>query len=67
MNSYLLRSKIAEHGETQKDLAKVIGITAANFSYKINGKVQFRQKEIEAIRNHYNLSADDVDRIFFAA
>ena len=32
---------------------------------KINGKADFRQNEIAAIKGRYHLTADDVDAIFF--
>lgn len=65
MNKQLLKAKIVEHGDTQAQLAAAIGISASNLNDKINGKVSFRQNEIAAIRNRYNLSAQEVDHIFF--
>lgn len=65
MNSNLLKAKMAENGDTQAKLAAYIGISASNLNDKINGKVSFRQSDIAAIRKRYNLSAEDVDRIFF--
>lgn len=65
MNSNLLKAKMVANGDTQADLAKAIGISAATLNYKINGKVSFRASDITAIRQRYNLSADDVDLIFF--
>lgn len=67
MNTQLLKSKIIENGETQAQLAQAIGMSASNLNDKINGKVAFRQNDIAAIRQHYHLSAEDVDLIFFAA
>ena len=66
MNKQLLKAKIVEHGDTQAQLAAAIGISASNLNDKINGKVSFRQNEIAAIRNRYNLSAQEVDHIFFS-
>ncbi len=65
MNKQLLKAKMVEHGDTQAQLAAAIGISASNLNDKINGKVSFRQNEIAAIRSRYNLSAQEVDRIFF--
>ncbi len=65
MNSNLLKAKMAEYGDTQAQLAAYIGISASNLNDKINGKVSFRQSDIAAIRKRYNLSAEDVDLIFF--
>ena len=67
MNTKMLKATMVAHGDTQAQLADAIGISASNFNDKINGKVSFRQSDIAAIKERYNLSADDVDRIFFAA
>lgn len=66
MNKQLLKAKMVEHGDTQAQLAAAIGISASNLNDKINGKVSFRQNEIAAIRSRYNLSAQEVDLIFFS-
>ena len=66
MNTNLLKAKMAEYSDTQADLAAAIGISASNLNAKLNGKVSFRQNDIAAIRTQYNLSAEEVDRIFFA-
>ena len=66
MNKQLLKAKMVEHGDTQAQLAAAIGISASNLNDKINGKVSFRQNEIAAIRSRYNLSAQEVDHIFFS-
>lgn len=65
MNKKLLRAKMMEKGDTQKMLAEALGIDASTLNAKINGKGSFRQNEIAAIRKRYNLSAQEVDRIFF--
>lgn len=65
MNSNLLKSKMAAYGDTQAQLASAIGISASNLNDKITGKVSFRQSDIAAIKKRYNLSAEDVDLIFF--
>jgi len=65
VNTNLLKAKIVENGDTQAQLAAALGISASNMNDKINGKSDFRQNEIAAIRNRYCLTADEVDRIFF--
>lgn len=67
MNKELLRSIMALHGETNKDLAKLLGISEQSVSGKINEtNTEFKQGEITKIRQHYNLSAEQVTNIFFA-
>lgn len=66
MNKNKLRAKMVEHGDTQADLAKALFISVSNLSLRINGRVDFRQSEIDLIKKRYNLSAEDLDLIFFA-
>ena len=68
MNQALLRSVMARYSETQADLAELLKLSLSRTNAKINcyGGAQFTQAEIRAIKDHYNLSAYDVDAIFFA-
>lgn len=62
-----LRSIMVLHGDTNKDLADVLGITEQSVSNKINENgTEFKQGEIARIKAHYNLTGEQVDRIFFA-
>lgn len=66
MNSKLLRSIMVLNGDTNATLAEHIGITERSFSSKINENgTEFKQNEIIAIRNKYNLSDEQVCSIFF--
>ena len=65
MNKRELRAVMARHGDRNEDLARIIGITAPSFSDKINGKSDFRQKEIQAIVSRYHLNDAELARIFF--
>lgn len=64
MNKNKLKAKIVEHGDTQRDLADALNIALSNLSLRINGKVDFRQDEILAIKKRYKLSAEEVENIF---
>lgn len=67
MNKNKLRSQMALHGDTTKDLAEWLNITEQSVLNKINEKgTEFKQGEIRRIRERYNLSPDEVDEIFFA-
>ena len=46
MNTNLLKAKIAEKGETQKSVAKAIGISENSLSRKMNGLREFRLCEV---------------------
>lgn len=66
MKKELLRSIMVLHGDTNKSLADYLGITEQSLSNKINeNDTEFKQGEIKLIKNRYNLTADQVDLIFF--
>ena len=67
MNKNLLKSVIVAHGDSLRELADYLGITASTLSKKINEKHKagFNQPEIMMIKKRYCLSADEVDAIFF--
>ena len=66
MNKTKLKSVMALHGDTNKDLADELGLTEQSVSCKINENgTEFKQGEIKRIKNRYNLSPEEVDAIFF--
>lgn len=66
MNSRMLRSVMVLHGDTNNALAEALGITPQSLSDKINERgTEFKQGEIAKIRDRYDLSADQVEQIFF--
>ena len=62
-----LVSVMKKHGDNQADLAEYIGISLQRFNAKLNGTdgAVFTQPEIKKVKWKYNLTADDVDLIFF--
>ncbi len=68
MNSKLLKSLMVMHGDTNASLAGFLGISEQSVCNKINENgTEFKQGEIARIKARYNLDADMVDQIFFAA
>ena len=66
MNSQMLRSIMVLHGDTNKDLAELLGKTTQSISNKLNEKgTEFTQGEIAKIKAKYNLTAEQVEAIFF--
>lgn len=65
MNSAMMKAAIVQNGETQTILAEAMGMAQSALNARINGKIDFRSKEIEFIRNRYHLSQDMTDLIFF--
>lgn len=54
-------------GDTQGELADVLGISQQRLSAKINetNGAEFTQKEIKAIKERYNLTSEETALIFF--
>ena len=66
MNKKMLRSVMALHGDTNKDLAECIGKSEQSVSSKINENgSEFTQGEIGAIACRYGLTAEQIKLIFF--
>lgn len=66
MNSELLKSFIGKARDTQEALAKACGLSLSSLNAKINGHASFRQDEMDVIRKRYNMTAEDVEKVFFA-
>ena len=69
MNKRKLNAIMQLHGESQQDLAHYLQLSLSRLNAKINEYrgAQFRQNEIAAIQEHYGLSAEEVNEIFFAS
>jgi hypothetical protein len=66
VNVRLLKSKMVLHDDTPDILAGVLGVHRATMFAKMRGDAEFYVRDIMTIKNRYNLSAEDVDAIFFA-
>ena len=66
MNKAKLKSVMALHGDTNKDIAELLGISEQSVSCKINENgTEFKQGEIAKIAEKYNFTPDEVVAIFF--
>lgn len=66
MNKKLLESAMKKYGDTQETLANFLRLTRGSVNKKINEtKASFTQPEIRLIKERYNLSAQEIDEIFF--
>ncbi len=65
MNKQKLRAQMALHGDNNSTLAKALEISRKSMSEKINNKQTFKQGEMQKIIDRYNLTADDIQGIFF--
>ena len=65
MNKQKFKSILALNGETQKSLAEYLKISETTLSLKISGRADFSRVEIKEIKEKFNLTANDLDEIFF--
>lgn len=66
MNKSALESKMKLYGDNQERLSQALGLTRSRLNAKINSRnASFTQQEISIIKARYNLSASEVDNIFF--
>lgn len=65
-NSNLLKARMMEHGDGDftARLAKLLGISRTTASGKLNDRIQFSQREILIITDKYDLSDEDIRKIF---
>ena len=65
MNSLEMKVAMKRNEDTQEKLAEALGLQISGVSARINGRISFRASEIEKIRERYNLSNDELVKIFF--
>lgn len=66
MNKAMLKSIMALHGDTISALADFLGRTPQSVSDKINERgTEFKQGEIAKIKERYQLTAAQIEEIFF--
>ena len=61
-----LKRLLAKYGQTQGDLADMLGITYQSVSIKLNGKSEFTLSELFTIVQVFNLTPEEVYDIFFS-
>lgn len=67
MNKNFFVSKMKLFGDTQQSLSEALGISLTRLNEKINETdgAEFWQSEIVFFKNRWDLTADEVDLIFF--
>jgi predicted transcriptional regulator len=66
MNTAMLKSVMALHGHTNRDVASLLGITEQSVSNKINENgTEFKQGEIAKMAKKYKLTPEQIKAIFF--
>jgi cyanate lyase len=64
-NHLKLQGRIRELGLTHRDVASAIGLTAATFSIKMNGKSAFTQDEIRKMCDLLGIDKHEIGSYFF--
>lgn len=68
MDTLLFKWHVKKNGDTLKELAKFLNLHPHTLymKYKEGGKKQqFTQREIQLIAKRYNLTSEDIAKIFF--
>ena len=60
------RGKVVSEGLTIADVAGRLNINPTTLHRKISGESEFTRKEIQQLRAILNMSAEEIDAIFFA-
>ena len=64
MNSIEMKVAMKRNEDTLEKLAEALGLQVSGAWARVNGQTEFRAKEISKIRQRYNLSAEDIVKIF---
>lgn len=65
MNKKKLQHIMRENEDSYRKLAEKLDISLSAFAGKMNGLTLFNQEEIKKIKDLYNLTAEQIDQIFF--
>ena len=65
VNSLEMKVAMKRNEDTQEKLAEALGLQISGINARINGHIDFRISEVEKIRTRYNLSDEDLLKIFF--
>lgn len=57
VNTLELKSLIVKNGFTQKELAKLLGISSVSFNKKLNNVVEFKASEVQKLCNVLNIAS----------
>lgn len=61
MNLKKLKGLMAEHGDRQEDIAKLLNINISTVNFKLQGKSDFKVNELKTLADHYKVDVN----IFF--
>jgi transcriptional regulator with XRE-family HTH domain len=55
MNLNKIKGLMAEHGERQEDIAKLLNINISTVNFKLQGKSEFKVSELKTLADHYKV------------
>lgn len=64
MNKNLFKYYVVKNGETMQDIAKVLKIGYPALNRKVTEKNTFKLTELRLLRQHWNLSIEEMENIF---
>ena len=65
MNTNYLKYQMSQHGDTQKEICEILGISQNAFINKLKGKNYFTMREVRLIVERYDLDFREIKKIFF--
>ena len=55
-----IKAKMAYHGETRKDIAKLLELSLSAVNNRFDGKVDWLFREITTLKKHWNCDYEDL-------
>ena len=65
MNANYLKYKMSQHGDTQKEISELLGLSQNALINKLKGKSYFTMREVRLIVERYDLDFREIKKIFF--
>ena len=65
MNANYLKYKMFQHGDTQKEISELLGLSQNALINKLKGKSYFTMHEVRLIVERYDLDFREIKKIFF--
>lgn len=65
MNTNYLKYLMAQHGDSQKEISKLLGISQNALINKFKGKNFFTMREVRLLVERYDLDFREIKKIFF--